>query len=220
MRFDIVTIFPHVFDPYVHESMLGRAIERGLLTVAAHDLRDYTEDRHKTVDDAPYGGGPGMVMKAEPIVRAVDAIRKRQNAMRNKVKVVLFAPAGRAFDARMARRFAKLEQLILICGRYEGVDARVKKILSAEEVSVGPYVLTGGELPAMVVIDAVSRHIPGVLGKKDSLEEERYGVGAPAYTRPEVLTWQGKRYRVPKILLSGNHKKIEELRKNQRLRNS
>ncbi|MDP3795335.1 MAG: tRNA (guanosine(37)-N1)-methyltransferase TrmD [bacterium] len=211
MRVDVITIFPQVLGPYLDESLLRRARERGLLDVAVHNLRDFVDDKHKTVDDAPYGGGPGMVMKAEPIVKAVDAIASEigDRESGRKTKVILFSPGGVQFDARMARRFAKLQHIILICGRYEGVDERVKKILRAQEISIGPYVLTGGELPAMVFADAVARHIPGVLGKHESLEERRYGVGVPVYTRPEIFTWGGRGYRVPKVLLSGDHRKIE-----------
>jgi tRNA (guanine37-N1)-methyltransferase len=213
-----------MFDSYTNESLLKRAREKGLLNVSVHNLRDYTDDTHRTVDDTPYGGGPGMVMKAEPIVKAVTNIMTSDVAATSDVKklktrVVLFAPGGKQFNAGMARRFARLDQIIFICGRYEGIDARVKKILHAQELSVGPYVLSGGELPAMTVIEAVARHIPGVLGKNESLEERRYGVGVPAYTRPETFEWKGRRYNVPKVLLSGDHKKIEEWRQKHSISN-
>ena len=214
MRFDIITIFPQMFACYLDESILKRAREKGLLEFGVHNLRDYTTDKHKTVDDTPYGGGPGMVLKIEPIVKAVASVcaSKTENK-KFKTRTIILSAVGKQFDVAMAKKLSRCDQLILICGRYEGVDARVKKILRAEEVSVGPYVLTGGELPATIILDAVSRYIPGVLGNDDSLEDERYGVGVPTYTRPDVFEWQGKRYRVPKVLLSGDHKKIENWRK-------
>ncbi|OIO65772.1 tRNA (guanosine(37)-N1)-methyltransferase TrmD, partial [Candidatus Wolfebacteria bacterium CG1_02_39_135] len=178
---------------------------------------DFTKDKHKKVDDKPYGGGAGMVFKIEPIIRAASSIKRQ--ASREKIKIILFSPAGKQFNNKIAAQLAKnYKHLILICGRYEGIDERVKKVFRGSgfnfhELSIGPYVLTGGELPAMVLIDAVSRQIPGVLGKQESLEEKRFGIGAPAYTRPEVIVWKGKKYPVPKVLLSGNHKKIEEWRK-------
>jgi len=217
MKFNIITIFPHIFDSYLNESILKRAQKKNLIQIKIHNLRDFTKDKHKKVDDKPYGGGAGMVFKIEPIIRAASSIKRQ--ASREKIKIILFSPAGKQFNNKIAAQLAKnYKHLILICGRYEGIDARVKKIignckLKIENLSIGPYVLTGGELPAMVLIDAVSRQIPGVLGKQESLEEKRFGIGAPAYTRPEVIVWKGKKYPVPKVLLSGNHKKIEEWRK-------
>jgi tRNA (guanine37-N1)-methyltransferase len=202
IKFDIITIFPDIFDSYFNESIIKRAQNKGLIKINIHDLRDYTVDKHKTVDDSPYGGGPGMVMMVEPIYKAVKKIGKNK-----KSKVILFSAKGKKFDQKMAKRFSKLNNLIMICGRYEGVDERVAKKIADEEISIGDYVLTGGEIPAMIVVDAVSRLIPGVLGKKESLEELKGSY--PAYTRPEEFNkWQ-----VPKILLSGDHKKIKEWRK-------
>lgn len=216
MKFNIITIFPHIFDSYLNESILKRAQKKNLIQIKIHNLRDFTKDKHKKVDDKPYGGGAGMVFKIEPIMKAIGSIKNK-----SKVKIILFSPAGKQFNNKIAAQLAKnYKHLILICGRYEGIDERVKKVFCASgfkfyELSIGPYVLTGGELPAMVLIDAVSRQIPGVLGKQESLEEKRFGIGAPAYTRPEVIVWKGKKYPVPKVLLSGNHKKIEEWRKKQ-----
>lgn len=217
MKFNIITIFPHIFDSYLNESILKRAQKKNLIQIKIHNLRDFTKDKHKKVDDKPYGGGAGMVLKIEPIIRAASSIKRQ--ASREKIKIILFSPAGKQFNNKIAAQLAKnYKHLILICGRYEGIDERVKKVFRGSgfnfhELSIGPYVLTGGELPAMVLIDAVSRQIPGVLGKQESLEEKRFGIGAPAYTRPEVIVWKGKKYPVPKVLLSGNHKKIEEWRK-------
>lgn len=208
MRFDIVTIFPKSFDSYLNESMIKRAREKKLTDIYVHDLREFTRDRHKKVDQRPYGGGPGMVLQVEPLALALKKIVKKNS------KIILTSAAGKQFDAKMAADWAKKQKhIILIAGHYEGVDERIKKLFKIEEISTGPYVLTGGELPAMVMIDAVSRHIPGFLGKTESLEEKRHGVGVPVYTRPEVFAWKKKKYKVPKVLLTGNHKKIEEWRK-------
>ncbi|KKR89105.1 MAG: tRNA (guanine-N(1)-)-methyltransferase [Candidatus Wolfebacteria bacterium GW2011_GWA2_42_10] len=221
MRFDIITIFPKIFSAkggsYLNESILKRAQKNKLVDIKIHNLRDFTKDKHRKVDDRPFGGGPGMVITVEPIIKAVSNINRQ--ASKKKIKVILFTPGGKQFNNKTAANLAKnYDNLILICGRYEGIDARVEKVienlkLKIENLSVGPYVLTGGELPAMVLIDAVSRQIPGVLGKQESLEEKRYGAGLSVYTRPEVLKYKGKKYKVPKILLSGNHKKIDEWRR-------
>lgn len=202
MTFDIITIFPNIFKSYFSESIVKRAQEKHLIKINIHNLRDYTKDKHKTVDDKPYGGGPGMIFKLEPVYNAVKKIKNKK-----KSKVILFSAKGKKFDQKMAKRFSKLDELILICGRYEGVDERIAKHIADEEVSIGDYVLTGGEIPAMIVVDAVSRLIPGVLGKKESLEEIKGSY--PVYTRPEDFN----KWKVPKVLLSGNHKKIEEWRK-------
>ncbi len=218
MRFDIITIFPNIFDSYLNESILKRAQEKKLIKVKVHNLRDFTKDKHKKVDDRPYGGGAGMVFKIEPLIRAIGSILNHKS---KKTEIVLFSPTGKQLNNKIAAQLAKnCNHLILICGRYEGIDARFKKVISdfgfrISDLSLGPYVLTGGELPAMVLTDIVSRQIPGVLGKQESLEEKRFGIGVPAYTRPEVIVWKGKKYLVPAVLLSGNHKKIEEWRKKQ-----
>ncbi|MFA6076894.1 MAG: tRNA (guanosine(37)-N1)-methyltransferase TrmD [Candidatus Paceibacterota bacterium] len=213
MRFHIITIFPNIFDSYLNESIIGRAIKNKLLAVKFYNPRDFIrapKNNYKPVDDRPYGGGPGMVMKAEPILKAVEAVFKKLKAKKTvKLKVVLFSPSGKKFDTAYAKISAKkYTDIILISGRYEGIDARAQKILRAEEISIGDYVLTGGELPAMVLIDSISRQIPGVLGKYESLEEERVS-SSEVYTRPEILKYRGKSYRVPKVLLSGNHKNID-----------
>jgi tRNA (guanine37-N1)-methyltransferase len=212
MTFHIISIFPEAFSSYLNESILARAQASKKIKVKFYNPRDFTKDKWKKVDDKPYAGGPGMVMYAEPILRAVDHIQKKLKANSYKLKTIIFSPSGKQFDNKYARAATKkYTDIILICGRYEGIDGRVKKILKAEEITVGPYVLTGGELPAMLVIDSISRQIPGVLGKYESLEEERVS-SSEMYTRPEVLKWKGKNYKVPKVLLSGDHKKIEEWR--------
>ena len=244
MTFHIITLFPEVFDAYFRESIIGKAIKKRLIKVKFYDLRDFSKDKkHKKarpteryqlfgrVDEKVYGGGPGMVLGIEPLVRAIEKATARQTGSRGKrqgtarqtgsrgkrqVKIILLAPGGRQFDNKIAQDLTKYKDIVLITGRYEGVDERIKKVFRVEEVSIGPYVLTGGEIPAIVVVDAVSRQIKGVLGKNESLEEKRYGVGVPAYTRPEVFKYKGKNYRVPKVLLSGNHKEIDNWRKKNR----
>lgn len=207
-----------MFDSYLGESMIKRARAKKLVDVRVHDLRKWALDTHKKVDDRPFGGGPGMVLKVEPIVRAINSVVGKQQKT-SKTIIILFSASGKQFDAKTAASLVKkYDKIIMIAGHYEGMDERVFRVLEAgswklEAVSIGPYVLTGGELPALVVVDAVSRHIPGFLGKEESLEEKRHGVGVPVYTRPEIFTWKEKAYRAPKVLLSGNHKKIEEWRK-------
>ncbi len=209
MTFHIITIFPEMFRSYTDESILSRAQKKKLINIKFYNPRDFTKDKHKKVDDKPYGGGPGMVMHAEPILRAVTKARGRKK----KVKIIMFSPSGKQFTNTYAETLSKkYKDIILIAGRYEGVDARVKKALKAEELSIGPYVLTGGEVPAMVVVDAMSRQIPGVLGHEESLEEKRIS-SSEMYTRPEIIKYKDKNYKVPKVLLSGDHKKIEEWKK-------
>lgn len=220
IKFDIITIFPEIFNSYLSESLISRAIKKKLIKVNVRNLRDWTSDKHKTVDDKPFGGGLGMVMKVEPIYRAVSALRRTKNR-KQRTKVVLFTPRGKKFNQRMAYQFSKLNQLILICGRYEGVDERVAKHIADIELSIGDYVLMGGELPAMIVIETIARLIPGVLGKPQLLKErvtkEKGFVEYSQYTRPEVFGPKiGTKWRVPKVLLSGNHKEIEEWRKKHR----
>ncbi|NUQ57324.1 MAG: tRNA (guanosine(37)-N1)-methyltransferase TrmD [Candidatus Paceibacter sp.] len=224
MKFDIITIFPEVLKEYFDSSILGRARKSGAIKIRFHDLRKYATGKHKKVDDRPFGGGPGMVLKIEPIAKSISKIKSkisrphRQRSVAGAAnlensKIIIFSPSGKQFTQKMARDWAKkYDNIIMICGRYEGVDARVKKIFSAEEISIGPYVLTGGELPAAVVADAVSRQIPGVLGKEESLEEERGLSGFPIYTRPEIFEFKGKKYSISKILKSGDHKKINTWR--------
>jgi len=223
ITFHIITTFPEMFDSYLGESILKRAIKNKKIAVKFYNPRDFAGDRHKKTDFKPYGGGPGMVMKAEPILKAVAKARGRKQ----KVKIILFSPNAKQFDTRYAEKLSKgYKDIILIAGRYEGIDARVKRALksgarnskseiSVEEVSVGPYTLTGGELPAMIVVDAVSRRIKGVLGKDESIEEKRIA-SKDVYTRPEVLEHKGKKYRVPKVLLSGHHKNIDSWREKKK----
>jgi tRNA (guanine37-N1)-methyltransferase len=215
MRFDIITIFPHILDSYFNESLIKKAWKKGIIKIEVHNLRDFANDKHRKVDDSPYGGGPGMVLKFEPIYKAVQSLRSKVKGQRSKVRVILFSLRGKKFDQKEAHRFSKYDQLIFICGRYEGVDERVAKYVADEELSIGDYILSGGELPAAVVIEAVARLIPGVLSKKESLEEIKGSY--PVYTKPEAirLKVKGQRSRVikvPKALLSGNHKKIVEWR--------
>lgn len=209
-QFDVITIFPTMLDSYIHESMLKRAQEKKILKIQTHDLRIFSNDRHNKVDDRQYGGGPGMVLKAEPIYKAVKKIAKKN------ARVILLSASGKKFNTKIAKKLSKYNQLVFICGRYEGVDERVAKYIADEELSIGDYVLTGGELPAMVIIDSIARQIPGVLGKEESLEENRLDVGVPAYTRPESMIIDKKKRNVPPVLLSGDHQKIEGWRKKAR----
>ena len=214
-QFDIVTIFPQILDSYFNESLLKKAQEKGLLKIQTHNLRDFTSDKHRKVDDTPYGGGPGMVLKTEQVYKAVQSLKSKVKGQRSKVRVILFSLRGKKFDQKEAHRLAKYGQLIFICGRYEGVDERVAEYVADEEISIGDYILSGGELPAAIVIEAVSRLIPGMLGKLESLEEKKGSY--PVYTKPEsielkVKSQKSKVIKVPKVLLSGNHKKIEEWR--------
>ena len=215
IKFDIITIFPDIFQSYFNESIIKRAQKRKLIKINIHNLRDYTDKSrpqsgsrqwsgHKSVDDKPYGGGAGMVMMVEPIYKAIKKIKKGK-----KTKVILFSAKGKKFDQKIAKRFSKLDRLILICGRYEGVDERTAQYIADEEISIGDYVLTGGEIPAMILIDAVTRLIPGVI-KKESLKEETSVIQKeyPQYTRPENF----RGWKVPEVLLSGNHKKIQQWR--------
>lgn len=208
MKFNVLTIFPHILDSYVHESILGRAQTKKIIEVRAVDLRDFTKERHKKVDDRPYGGGAGMVLQVEPIARAVEFLKKK--AKKKKVRVVLFSTRGKKLDQKTAKRLSKYDELVLICGRYEGVDERVATHIADEEISIGDYILSGGELPALVTIDTVARQIKGVLGKLESLEEVQGSY--PVYTRPPVVKIGKKKIPVPKVLLSGNHKAITEWR--------
>ena len=233
MQFDIITIFPEVFENYFNASIIKRAQKKGLIKIKIHNLRKWATDKHKTVDDKPYGGGPGMILKADVIYRAIKKIQ--DSGFRTKgSRIILLSPKGKQFNQKMAYWYSKLNRIILICGHYEGVDARVEKFVD-EKISIGPYVLTGGELPAMVIVDAVTRLIPGVI-KEESLKEESFSFKKdkknklgienwklgnfyeyPQYTRPAVLTIKDKFgkikiLKVPKVLLSGNHQKIKEWR--------
>jgi tRNA (guanine37-N1)-methyltransferase len=216
MIFDIITIFPQIFKDYFKYSLLKKAIDQKRIIVRTHNLYDFSSERHKKVDDKPYGGGRGMVMKIEPIYKAVSKIKLKTK--KRKSKVILFTPRGKKFNQKLAYKLSKLDQIILICGRYEGIDERVTKFVDYS-LSIGDYILMGGELPALILIEAVSRYIKGVVGKSEDLIKERitndYGyIDYPQYTRPEVFSpKKGVYWRVPKVLLSGDHKKIEEWRK-------
>lgn len=210
LHFHIITLFPESIEPYLESSILGRAIETKKIKVSFYDPKDFTRDKYGRVDRRPYGGGPGMVLEPEAILRAA-----AKAAGKKKVDNIFFSTDGALFDERTAKALSKKKDIMLICGHYEGVDARVQKILKAKKISMGPYVLTGGELPAATLIDAVARFVPGVLGKAESLEASR--VSSPeVYTRPEILEWKGRAYKVPKVLLSGNHAKIEEWKRIRR----
>jgi tRNA (guanine37-N1)-methyltransferase len=218
MRFDIITIFPKMLGSYFSESIIKRAQKNGKIEIRIHDLRDWADDRHKTVDDTPYGGGAGMVLKIEPIFKAVSSIldekRSAKSASKSKkTRIILFSAKGKKYTQKDAERLKKYDNLILICGRYEGVDERVAKYVADEEVSIGDFVLTGGEIPAMVLVDSMARLIPGVLGNQESYKKESHSkkgyLEHPQYTKPEkFMNWK-----VPKILLSGNHRMIEEWRR-------
>ena len=207
MRIDVLTIFPGIFESPLRESLLGKAVEAGLLDVRVHDIRDSTTDKHRQVDDESYGGGPGMVMKPEPIFAAVRTLGEGDK------RLLLLSPAGRRLDQALVRELAGEPWLVLICGRYEGVDERVVEGLPAEEVSIGDYVLSGGEVPALVVIEAVTRLIPGVIGREESHERDSFGpeglLDHPHYTRPAEFRGMA----VPEVLLSGNHAEIERWRR-------
>jgi tRNA (guanine37-N1)-methyltransferase len=231
MTFHIITIFPHIFDSYFSEGIIRRAwMLKKNIEIKIYDLRDYTDDKHRTVDDTPFGGGPGMVLKIEPIYKCLEDIQSTISAQsgtasgeknqkhacwQGRSKAILFSAKGKKFTQAKAKKWGKLGHVILVCGRYEGVDERVAQHLVDEEISIGDYVLTGGELPAMIVVDAVTRLLPGVLGNPDSLICETHDsteTDYPVYTRPEVF----KNWNVPDVLLGGNHGEIENWRKKHR----
>ena len=206
MRIDVLTLFPGIFESPLRQSLLGRALERGLVQVVVHDIRDHTHDRHRTADDEPFGGGPGMVMKPEPVFESVEALGHGAR------RIILLSPAGRRLDQALVRELAREPWLVLICGRYEGVDERVVAGLPAEEVSIGDFVLSGGEVPALALIEAVTRLLPGVVGKEGSLRAESFEDGLldhPHYTRPRVFRGMS----VPEVLFSGDHGSIDEWRR-------
>lgn len=214
MLFQILTTFPAIVEGVAGESILGRARQKGLIDVEAVNIRDFTPDKHRTTDDAPFGGGPGMVMKCEPVFDAVEALVSR--AAGPKPRVLLMTPQGRRLDQSLAEELAREGHIIIVCGRYEGVDERIREHLVTDEVSIGDYVLTGGELAAMVIVDAVARLVPGVLGDDASSESESFSSGLleyPQYTRPADF----RGYQVPEVLLSGNHAEIEKWRRAQAL---
>ena len=228
MRFHVITLFPDLVASYLSESILARAIKEKKIKVSFYNPRDFARPSktqakrvlsgesdfkpYLRVDDKPYGGGPGMVMEALPVIKAIERAKSKIKNQKSKTKIIFFSPSGRKFDTEYAKvGVKKYTDIIFICGRYEGIDARIKKVFKMEDVSVGDYVLTGGEIPAMIMIDSISRQIEGVLGNFDSREEERVA-SSEVYTRPEILEYKGKKYKVPKVLLSGNHKEIEDWR--------
>ena len=219
MKFNIITIFPKLFDSFLEESLIKKSIDKKLINFNIVNLRDFTIDKHKTVDDTPYGGGAGMVIKIEPVYKAIKKIQGRKKKS-PKRKIILLTPAGKQFNQKMAKEFSKLDEITFVCGRYEGIDSRVDNFID-EKISIGPYVLNGGEVAAQAIIEATFRLIPGVVGNIESIKEETFSFEKngklvteeyPSYTRPEIFAVRGKKYKVPKILLSGDHKKIKEWR--------
>ncbi len=239
ITYHVVSLFPESLDSYVNSSILKRAQERGIIAIKYYNPRDFAKSAkfdpdavakmsyaERRVDDRPYGGGPGMVMEALPVIRAIEnAVGKLKDKSRKlkvksgkgKVKIIFFSPSGKQFSNAVADSFKKYTDIVFVCGRYEGIDARVKKAFPMTDISIGEYVLTGGELPAMVVIDTITRRIPGVLGDDNSVEERRVA-GSDVYTRPPVIEYKGKKMRVPKVLLSGHHKKMDEWKTSLKLK--
>ncbi|MCF7820086.1 MAG: tRNA (guanosine(37)-N1)-methyltransferase TrmD [Candidatus Pacebacteria bacterium] len=216
MTFHIITIFPEIFKSYFSESIIKRAQDQKLIKIKIHDLRKWSNDKHKTVDDTPYGGGAGMILKIEPLYQALKELAPRP---KKKRKIILFSASGKTWQQKLAKNYAeKYEEIIMICGRYEGVDARILNFID-QEISTGPYVLTGGEIPAMTIVDSISRLIPEVLGNQASLEEESFNDTLPAeypqYTKPATFKVGSKSYPVPEVLLSGNHQKIKKWRQEE-----
>ena len=236
MRFDIITIFPQFFESFKTEALISRAQKKELVSINVHNLRDFADDKRGTVDDRPYGGGAGMVLMFQPIYKAVEKVSaqggsasgRKGKSKKLKTKVIVFNPKGKKFTQAMAREWGKLDQLVMICGRYEGIDERVMTDVADEEISIGDYVLFGGEVPAMVVMEAITRLLPGAIGKQESLKDESFNdagemgkeqltkfIEYPHYTRPEVVVVKKRKITVPDVLLSGDHKKIEEWRREQ-----
>ncbi|PKM91065.1 tRNA (guanosine(37)-N1)-methyltransferase TrmD [Candidatus Falkowbacteria bacterium HGW-Falkowbacteria-1] len=217
MKFNIISIFPEIFSSYFNEGIMKRAIEKKIIKIKAHNLRDFTDDKRKTVDDTVYGGGAGMLLKIEPLYKAIKKIAKKRKIAGQKI--ILLSAKGKKWDQQMAKKYSKLKSITLICGRYEGVDERIKNFID-EEISVGDYVLSGGEIGAMVIVDSVSRLLPKVLGNKESIEDESHQKSGeleyPQYTKPATFKAGKKEYKVPKELTSGNHKVIEEWKKSHK----
>lgn len=222
MHFHVITLFPDSFSSYLNESIMARAIKNKKIKVSFYNPRDFVVGKYRKVwpdggvmaqvDDRPYGGGPGMVLRAEPVLKAVEKALSKSKSQ--KSKVIMLTPGGKQFTNTEAEKLTRIKDIVLICGRYEGVDARAAKILKATECSVGPYVLTGGELPAMILLDSISRRLKGVLNKDESLEENRVST-SEVYTRPETLVYKGKSHKVPKVLLSGHKANIEKWKKSK-----
>lgn len=221
MQFEVFTLLPEIFPPYLESSILNRARQKGLIDVRVHNIRDYTHDKHHTTDDTPYGGGGGMVMKPEPVFEAIETVLGlaaplSDPAPVSNIPIILLTPQGRVFNQRIAEELSRHERIVLLCGRYEGIDERIREHLVTDEISIGDYVLTGGELPALMIIDAVSRLLPGVLGDPTGAEDDSHSMGLleyPHYTKPpEFRGWK-----VPDVLASGNHAKINKWRREQAL---
>jgi len=209
MNFHIITLFPNAFGSYLNESIIARAIKNKKIKVKFYNPRDFAKNKRQ-VDDRPYGGGPGMVIKAEPVIKAIQKAKGRKK----KVKIIFLSPTGKQFNNEYAKKLTKsYKDIIIIAGHYEGIDARVKKVFRTDEITIGPYVLTGGELPAMLMIDVIARQIKGVLGNENSPEENRVS-SSEVYTRPESFKYKKKNYKVPKVLLSGHHREIEKWKEN------
>lgn len=219
MKFNIITIFPQIFDSYFNESIIKRAQDKKIIKIKSHNLRDFTNDKHKTVDDTIYGGGAGMLLKIEPLYKAIKKIATSKKT--KDQKIILLSAQGKKWDQNLARKYSKLKNITFICGRYEGVDDRIKNFID-EEISVGDYVLTGGELGAMIIIDSITRLLPGTLGNAESLLDESHNeIGTleyPQYTKPAEFKVGTKKYLVPKILTSGNHKLISEWKKDPKMK--
>ena len=219
MQFEVFTLLPEIFPPYLESSILNRARQKGLIDVRVHNIRDYTHDKHHTTDDTPYGGGGGMVMKPEPVFEAIETVLGLATSLSDpapvsNIPIILLTPQGRVFNQRIAEELSRHERIVLLCGRYEGIDERIREHLVTDEISIGDYVLTGGELPALMIIDAVSRLLPGVLGDPTGAEDDSHSMGLleyPHYTKPpEFRGWK-----VPDVLASGNHAKIDKWRREQ-----
>jgi tRNA (guanine37-N1)-methyltransferase len=220
VNFHVITLFPGAFDSYLGESILKRAIEDKKIKVHFYNPRDFTKDKWRRIDRKPYAGGPGMVIEALPVIKAIEKAMQKSKIKNKKskrnAKIFFLSPGGKQFTNEIGEKAAKkYTDIIIVSGRYEGTDARIKKVFKMEDISIGPFVLTGGELPAMLMIDVIARRVPGVLGNIGSLEESRVS-SHDVYTRPEVFEYKGKKYRVPKILLGGDHKKIEEWKKKRK----
>jgi tRNA (guanine37-N1)-methyltransferase len=219
MKFKALTIYPQIFDSYLNEGILKRARDNQLLDFKTYNLRDWSTDNYQSVDDTPYGGGAGMLMRVDIIYRALQDIKKQTKVRKNKRKIILLAAGGKTWNQRLAREYSQLEEVIFVCGRFEGVDARLANFID-EEISVGDYVLTGGELPALTITDSIVRLLPGALGNADSATDESYSepdtLEYPQYTKPAIFKVGRREYPVPEILLSGNHQKIAAWRKSQR----
>ena len=212
MNFHIITLFPESMESYINSSIIKRAIADKKISVKFYNPRDFTNNKHNKVDHKPYGGGPGMVIQAEPVIKAISKAKGRKQ----KVKIYFTSPSGKKFTTEIAKTSAKkYKDIIIVCGRYEGIDSRIKKIFKMEDISIGDYVLTGGELPALVIMDTISRQVKGVLGNELSREEDRIS-SSDVYTRPETFKYKGKDYKVPKVLLNGNHADIDAWRSENR----